>query len=576
MVRLIGLGLALTLLAALLTPAAVTSQEAEGGGEDFALKINGKAFSTEDFSAGLREEYGKIYRERFIVRYLVQQEAERAGVDGAAVDTRVEKELERALEHPRIQGDKAALERELSNRGLSVRVWKEYLRTTFLTEEILKKDLQVKDEDLTRSFEAKYGKDGRQWRVRHIQASVNVNASKDYTRKHYNEDRPALILEQTEAAKAALIRLQSGDSFEALVLDLSDDRATATKDRLGKLGTNWRFLGEDFEKIVVATAKGTVGGPVQSPQGVHLIEVIDIVPAEFELQHVLLATTTLNGLPEAEKEVRMEALRTKAEAILKEANEGKDFAELAKTYSEDPRTKDSGGALGRLRVPSRYGETFDKDVQQLEEGEIGGPIESRAGLHIVKLNKKTILPSIRHILFSTQFPQVRERKLRPILEKAAQVKIDRVLAMLAAGDKTFSDVAGVESEDRASQTRGGEITNYRPASWGEEFHAVVEAMKPGDPPRTAKSRRGLHVVEVIEVIETKLDDVREQLVGELKGRGVSRAEVQQWQDDIRAKAKVEVPGEPAPDSGDAPEDEGAADMPPKGGESPPPEKSDSA
>jgi parvulin-like peptidyl-prolyl isomerase len=77
----------------------------------------------------------------------------------------------------------------------------------------------------------------------------------------------------------------------------------------------------------------------------------------------------------------------RAKAALAALARGEDFAEVAKTFSEDASTRDLGGDLGRFPRG-----TFDKSLEnaifELKEGKTGGPVETPVGLHLVKVEAK--------------------------------------------------------------------------------------------------------------------------------------------------------------------------------------------
>jgi len=62
--------------------------------------------------------------------------------------------------------------------------------------------------------------------------------------------------------------------------------------------------------------------------------------------------------------------------------EGADFAELAKEYSEDPGSGSQGGDLGWFTV-GRMVKPFEDAVLALEENEISEPVKTRFGWHII-------------------------------------------------------------------------------------------------------------------------------------------------------------------------------------------------
>jgi len=74
---------------------------------------------------------------------------------------------------------------------------------------------------------------------------------------------------------------------------------------------------------------------------------------------------------------------TEAEAVLKELQAGKDFAELAKTKSQDSGSAEKGGDLGELR----HGQTaqeFEDEAFRLKEGELSAVVKTQYGYHILK------------------------------------------------------------------------------------------------------------------------------------------------------------------------------------------------
>ena len=101
------------------------------------------------------------------------------------------------------------------------------------------------------------------------------------------------------------------------------------------------------------------------------------VPERRRARHILLKTTVNDN-----KETRAE-IRKKMEKILAEAKSGKDFAELAKNYSQDKSATD-GGDLGFF-VRGRMVPSFEAVAFSMEEGQISDIVETQLGFHIIKL-----------------------------------------------------------------------------------------------------------------------------------------------------------------------------------------------
>lgn len=76
----------------------------------------------------------------------------------------------------------------------------------------------------------------------------------------------------------------------------------------------------------------------------------------------------------------------KAEEVLKEINEGLDFAEAAQKYSSCP-SKNSGGNLGQFGRGQMVVE-FEDAVFSMKIGEISSPVKTQFGYHLIQLNAK--------------------------------------------------------------------------------------------------------------------------------------------------------------------------------------------
>ena len=84
------------------------------------------------------------------------------------------------------------------------------------------------------------------------------------------------------------------------------------------------------------------------------------------------------------------ASEKEAKDILAKINKGEDFAKLAKKYSTDPGTKESGGDLGYFGK-GQMDPNFEKAAFDLKKaGDLSGVVKTQFGFHILKLaDKKT-------------------------------------------------------------------------------------------------------------------------------------------------------------------------------------------
>jgi peptidyl-prolyl cis-trans isomerase D len=99
-------------------------------------------------------------------------------------------------------------------------------------------------------------------------------------------------------------------------------------------------------------------------------------PEQISASHILFK---LEGKDEAE-------VRKQAEAVLKRARSGEDFAALAKQFSEDESNNTTGGSLGEFGRGTMVPE-FDQAAFALKPGQLSDLVKTSFGFHIIKLEK---------------------------------------------------------------------------------------------------------------------------------------------------------------------------------------------
>ncbi len=104
------------------------------------------------------------------------------------------------------------------------------------------------------------------------------------------------------------------------------------------------------------------------------------VPQMIEARHILIKVDE-DALEEKVEETKLKALE-----IYEMAVNGQAFEELAKKYSEGP-SKESGGYLGKFEKNAMVKPFADKAFS-MKAGEIGEPVRTRFGWHIIKLVDK--------------------------------------------------------------------------------------------------------------------------------------------------------------------------------------------
>lgn len=103
-------------------------------------------------------------------------------------------------------------------------------------------------------------------------------------------------------------------------------------------------------------------------------------PEQIHISEILFKADPAGG------QVVWTAAKEKAMDVIKKARAGEDFAELAKEYSEDVYA-DQGGDMGWAHKGSISPE-IEQVADNLKVGEVGGPVLSIYGYHVVRLNGK--------------------------------------------------------------------------------------------------------------------------------------------------------------------------------------------
>lgn len=98
---------------------------------------------------------------------------------------------------------------------------------------------------------------------------------------------------------------------------------------------------------------------------------------EVKARHILLKLD-----PEADQKVKDER-KALAEKVLAEAKAGKDFAELAKQYSDDPGSKDKGGELGWFSRGQMVPQ-FETAAFALKKDEFSSIVTTDYGYHLIQ------------------------------------------------------------------------------------------------------------------------------------------------------------------------------------------------
>lgn len=190
-------------------------------------------------------------------------------------------------------------------------------------------------------------------------------------------------------------RITGGEKFAKVAAEVSDDQASARSGGdLGYIVTG--TLDPAFERAVFTRKLNTIGDPVRSVFGWHLIEVLDRDTLkttagrdsvdregkpmlEAHVRHVLLR------VPLTEED-RTRA-RTLADKVRAEAVAGKNFGELVTRYSKFVGPQGEGGDIGFLPMSSLQ-PNIRAGLDSIQVGGVSEVLINQAGYNIFKVTER--------------------------------------------------------------------------------------------------------------------------------------------------------------------------------------------
>ena len=186
---------------------------------------------------------------------------------------------------------------------------------------------------------------------------------------------------QAAQAKADDIheRLVNGLDFASAAISYSDGQEALEGGLVG-----WRDLNSVpafFADAIRDLQPGDFTQPIRSPAGFHIIKVNDyreqrqVVIKEYNARHIMVEVDELMT-PRLAMDTIIE--------IKGKLDDGEDFAELAKEYSDDTTSANIGGDMGWF-PPEAYGERVYQTLMALKPNEVSEPFQTEGGWHVMQL-----------------------------------------------------------------------------------------------------------------------------------------------------------------------------------------------
>lgn len=307
--------------------------------------------------------------ERLILQKIQLQLAERTGVN--VTEDALDRAIADIAQKNNLDADQ--FREILASEGYDFAVFREDIRQEIilsrLRREEVDKRLQVSEREIDNYLLNEQGGAGNEneYEVAHILISIPAGATDDERR------------EARERAEEAKRRLDAGESFDTVAVAMSDGQDALDGGSLG-----WRKLSEIptlFSDVVRDYDIDQTSDIITSPSGYHLIKLKgkrsgETVMLEQTLaRHILIQPGEL--LSDKEALARLQQLRLRLE-------NGEDFAQMARTNSDDRGSALQGGDLGWVS-PGQMVPEFEEVMQATAPGELSAPFRSEFGWHVLEV-----------------------------------------------------------------------------------------------------------------------------------------------------------------------------------------------
>ncbi len=251
---------------------------------------------------------------------------------------------------------------------------------------------------------------------------------------------------------------------------------------------------------------------------------------EYHISHILIR------VPEAATTRTVDEYKEKAQRVRQQIQQGMEFAQAAINYSQAQNALE-GGDLG-WRQEGQLPALFLGAVRNMQPGQVTDLLRSPNGFHILKLNNAR----------GGTGQVVRQTRARHILIKddeflsptEATQRVVRIREQLMAGGD-FAELAKANSDDPVSSINGGDLGWLNPGETVPTFEAVMHRLQPGEISQPVTTPFGVHLIQVIERREQRLDDAvgRNSALMQLRARK-SDERYEQWLRRLRDESYVEL------------------------------------
>ncbi|NQU53388.1 MAG: peptidylprolyl isomerase [Bacteroidetes bacterium] len=236
-------------------------------------------------------------------------------------------------------------------------------------------------------------------------------------------------------------------------------------------------------------------------------ELYDRMNKEVNASHILLQ------VKKSATDAEDQAVLNRINKIKKEIDLGKDFAEAAAEYSEDPSAKSNKGNLSYFTAFQMIA-PFENVAFTTPAGNVSESVRSAFGYHLimvhdVRKNRGEI--QVAHIM------KMLPKGATPVVKEELKKEIYNIYIELQNG-ADFSELAKTRSDDKNSAAKGGEMPWFAAGRMIKEFSDPAFALQnKGDYTPPIETQYGYHIIKKIDSRGiASFEDSKESIVSRIK------------------------------------------------------------
>jgi len=257
----------------------------------------------------------------------------------------------------------------------------------------------------------------------------------------------------------------------------------------------------------------------------------EIMAPDYLVEHILIPVSGSDT-----PAIKQSKLRYAADLIVR-IQDGENFTQVRAAARQLSEFEVTGTEFGWRKIEG-FPTIFRQIVEEMEIGEVEGPVEAGNGFHVIQLANK--IGGTQQMVNQTNFRHI---MLTPNEIRDEQQTEDaiRALRQQILDGEDFASLARQNSDDDTSVVAGGDMDWVNDEQMPPDMKAILDSLEIGTLSEPFRSTTGWHIVEVLERRVSDLSRIysRNQAANALRNRKYD-LELANWLIEIREEAFVEL------------------------------------